>query len=158
MVPPVFKTGLAAIAVAGGFDSLPPPPSGSTTRSQGKAVSAGPFIGRMLHGILCHVGKRQDVLRATLLRRRKWTDDRGNLYEVILWKVERSRRYPEGVRYRLAFIRSGEEIPALLYDNHHPKGHHRHVGDREEPYPFTTVRQLVADFVTGARALAGGSK
>ena len=26
MVPPVFKTGLAAIAVAGGFDSLPPPP------------------------------------------------------------------------------------------------------------------------------------
>ena len=26
MVLPVFKTGLAAIAVAGGFDSLPPPP------------------------------------------------------------------------------------------------------------------------------------
>jgi hypothetical protein len=27
VAPPVFKTGLAAIAVAGGFDSLPPPPS-----------------------------------------------------------------------------------------------------------------------------------
>ena len=26
MALPVFKTGLAAIAVAGGFDSLPPPP------------------------------------------------------------------------------------------------------------------------------------
>ena len=26
MASPVFKTGLAAIAVAGGFDSLPPPP------------------------------------------------------------------------------------------------------------------------------------
>ena len=26
MVPPVFKTGLAANIVAGGFDSLPPPP------------------------------------------------------------------------------------------------------------------------------------
>ena len=26
MAPPVFKTGLAAIAVAGGFDSLPLPP------------------------------------------------------------------------------------------------------------------------------------
>ncbi len=30
MAPPVFKTGLAAIAVAGGFDSLPPPPPGNT--------------------------------------------------------------------------------------------------------------------------------
>ena len=26
MAPPVFKTGLAANIVAGGFDSLPPPP------------------------------------------------------------------------------------------------------------------------------------
>jgi hypothetical protein len=26
VVPPVFKTGLAANTVAGGFDSLPPPP------------------------------------------------------------------------------------------------------------------------------------
>ncbi len=26
MAPPVFKTGLAANTVAGGFDSLPPPP------------------------------------------------------------------------------------------------------------------------------------
>jgi hypothetical protein len=28
VAPPVFKTGLAANIVAGGFDSLPPPPSG----------------------------------------------------------------------------------------------------------------------------------
>ena len=27
MVPPVFKTGLAGITLAGEFDSLPPPPS-----------------------------------------------------------------------------------------------------------------------------------
>ena len=27
MAPPVFKTGLAANIVAGGFDSLPPPPA-----------------------------------------------------------------------------------------------------------------------------------
>ncbi len=28
MAPPVFKTDLAANTVAGGFDSLPPPPTG----------------------------------------------------------------------------------------------------------------------------------
>ena len=32
MVPPVFKTGLASNTVAGGFDSLPPPPHASGER------------------------------------------------------------------------------------------------------------------------------
>ena len=32
MAPPVFKTGLAANIVAGGFDSLPPPPTGWRTK------------------------------------------------------------------------------------------------------------------------------
>jgi hypothetical protein len=95
------------------------------------------------------------VARAKLIRRRKWTDERGNLYEIVLWKVERNARQPEGVRYRLAFIRSGEEAPAVLYDNHHPKGHHRHVGEREEPYDFVSARQLVADFLAEAKALSG---
>jgi Family of unknown function (DUF6516) len=81
------------------------------------------------------------VAQAKLLRHRKWTDERGNLYEIVLWPVERSTRRPEGVRYWLAFIRSGEQTPALLYDNNHSKGHHRHVGAREEPYAFTTVWQ-----------------
>jgi uncharacterized protein DUF6516 len=64
--------------------------------------------------------------------------------------VERNVRQPDGVRYRLAFIRSGEKAPAVLYDNHHPKGHHRHVGDKQAPYLFKTVRQLVADFLSDA--------
>jgi hypothetical protein len=34
VAPPVFKTGLAAIAVAGGFDSLPPPPIYQGGRSE----------------------------------------------------------------------------------------------------------------------------
>jgi len=98
------------------------------------------------------------VSRANLILRRKWTDERGNLYEIVIWRVDRSSHYPEAVRYRLAFIRPDEEVPALLYDNHHPKGHHRHVGRNEEPYAFTTARQLVADFVAHAAALAGEVK
>ena len=95
------------------------------------------------------------MARATLILRRKWTDERSNLYEMVIWKVDRSALYPEATRYRLAFVRSGERTPAFLYDNHHPKGHHRHVGTHEEPYPFVTARQLVADFLAHAAELAG---
>jgi hypothetical protein len=63
-------------------------------------------------------------------------------------------------RYRLVFmfIRSGEETPTILYDNHHPKGHHRHIGKHEEPYKFLTARRLVPDLLAQARALAGDVK
>jgi hypothetical protein len=50
------------------------------------------------------------------------------------------------VRYRLAFIPAGMREPAVLYDNHHPKGHHRHVEGVQEPYRFETVDKLVRDF------------
>jgi Family of unknown function (DUF6516) len=98
------------------------------------------------------------VARARLLRRQKWTDNRGNLYEVVLWQVERGVRHPEGVRYRLAFIRKGEQTPALVYDNHHPKGHHRHVEGVEQSYSFTRAERLVADFTNDADKLGGKTK
>ena len=40
-----------------------------------------------------------------LLFHEKATDERGNLYEASIWKVPASLKYPDGVRYRLAFIR-----------------------------------------------------
>jgi hypothetical protein len=98
------------------------------------------------------------VAPAKLITRRKWTDERGNLYEIVLWRVERNARHPEGVRYRLAFIRAGEEVPTILYDNHHPKGHHRQISGREAPYAFVTARKLVADFLAESRASAGEVK
>jgi hypothetical protein len=33
------------------------------------------------------------------------------------------------------------------YDNEAGKGDHRHLGLREEPYMFTTVEALIADFL-----------
>jgi hypothetical protein len=43
VAPPVFKTGLAANTVAGGFDSLPPPPIGN----RGAAFVAPNFRGKL---------------------------------------------------------------------------------------------------------------
>jgi hypothetical protein len=34
----------------------------------------------------------------------------------------------------------------IRYDNEQGKGDHRHIGEREEDYVFTTVEQLLEDF------------
>jgi len=77
---------------------------------------------------------------------RKVVDEEGNVLETVIWRVPVSAKAPEGVRYRLVFIPAGMREPAVLYDNHHPKGHHRHVGGVQEPYRFETVHKLVRDF------------
>jgi hypothetical protein len=84
--------------------------------------------------------------RARYLFREKDTDEDGNLTEAVIWRVPVSTSYPEGVRYRLAFIRSEEHTPAVLYDNHHPKGHHRHLRRKTGPYGFRGVDRLLQDF------------
>jgi hypothetical protein len=72
--------------------------------------------------------------------------DRGGREEHVIWRVPRSKAFPEGVKYRLVFIRAGEKKPAVLYDNHAPKGHHKHIYGREEPYRYVDEKQLLRDF------------
>jgi hypothetical protein len=70
--------------------------------------------------------------RATAVLREKVIDEEGNILELVIWRVPATPRSPSGVRYRLAFVRRDEENPAVLYDNHSPKGHHRHIEGVEE--------------------------
>jgi hypothetical protein len=37
-------------------------------------------------------------------------------------------------------------VCVLRYDNEAGKGDHKHVGEQEVPYTFTTPAQLLADF------------
>lgn len=65
-------------------------------------------------------------------------------------------RTPEGVRYRLAYIPYGTQEPMVLYDNHHRKGHHRHIQGVESPYPFTSGDRLLEDFQADVAHLQEG--
>lgn len=47
-------------------------------------------------------------------------------------------------KYRLALVVDG--VCVLRYDNEAGKGDHKHVGEEEEPYTFTTTERLLADF------------
>ena len=46
----------------------------------------------------------------------------------------------------------------MLYDNHDPKGRHRHLEGVEESYEFVDVDRLLADFAADVRRVIGGTK
>lgn len=70
----------------------------------------------------------------------------GGIEQHVIWSVPRSARQPDAIRYRLVYIRRTGEAPAVLYDNHHPKGHHKHLGDKQLPYEFVSMEKLIEDF------------
>jgi len=41
------------------------------------------------------------------------------------------------------------------YDNERGKGDHRHYGDREEPYLFSSPEALITDFLDDVRRMRG---
>lgn len=51
---------------------------------------------------------------------------------------------PHGLKYRL--FCGNANCCLVRYDNEAGKGDHRHYGDHEEPYTFTTLEKLLADF------------
>lgn len=96
--------------------------------------------------------------RARLVLRQKVIDEGGNILELVVWRVPTTAMMPSGIRYRLAFVRRGEERPVVLYDNHLPKGDHRHVKGAEAPYHFVDVDKLLADFVADVRRITGDAE
>ncbi len=91
---------------------------------------------------------RQPRQAGALVLHEKIIDETGGIIEFRIWQVPKSTGYPEGIRYSCAYVPPGEDQPAVLYDVHHGKLHHRHVEGIEHPYRFTTVRQLLEDFRT----------
>lgn len=62
---------------------------------------------------------------------------------------------PHGLKYSLFYGFPGFRL--IGYDNELGKGDHRHYGDTEEPYSFSSVEQLVTDFETDINRLRSPS-
>jgi hypothetical protein len=89
---------------------------------------------------------------ATLLLHRKRRFDDGAISEIKLWLLPKPVRGSRHLfKYSLFYGRHGERL--IGYDNEAGKGDHRHYGDRETPYRFTTPERLIADFLADLRAM-----
>ena len=78
------------------------------------------------------------------LRRRIEFDER-SFIELVIWQLPHALPGPEhSFKYRLAYV--VDDVCVLRYDNEAGKGDHRHVGEVETAYRFSTVDQLIDDF------------
>lgn len=90
-------------------------------------------------------------MKAKQLFYQKLIQEDESIVEMKVWQVAKSNSYPLGVRYSLFWVKDGRVL--LGYDNHAPKGPHRHKGDQETSYDFVSVEQLLTDFKTDMRRL-----
>ena len=70
----------------------------------------------------------------------------GGILQLKIWELPESNDdYPNGIKFSLFFGYPGKRC--VGYDNHHGKPDHKHLGEKEFPYQFTTIDQLVDDFM-----------
>ena len=84
-------------------------------------------------------------MKAALLQKSRVKLGDNRFADIVIWQVPVS--VPGSLhsfKYRLALVVDG--VCAMRYDNESGKGDHKHLGEQEVPYCFTTLDQLVDDF------------
>lgn len=84
-------------------------------------------------------------MKAVALIRRRLVLAADAFIEIAVWHVPQPLPpSAHSFKYRLAYVVEGECV--LRYDNERGKGDHRHIGNEEFPYVFSTPDQLMIDF------------
>lgn len=89
-------------------------------------------------------------MNARQIARAKEIRDDGCILEIVVWELDAplppcTHRY----KYRLFFGTS--DACRIRYDNERGKGDHRHSGEHEAAYEFTTLEVLLTDFERDVR-------
>lgn len=79
-----------------------------------------------------------------LLRSREYLSE-SSFVERVVWQLEAPLEgSTHALKYRLAYVVDGTCV--VRYDNEAGKGDHRHIGNAELPYTFSSVQRLLVDF------------
>lgn len=88
---------------------------------------------------------------AELVTRFKDITPEGGVIELVVWRVPRPvAPTTHGYKYRAVYAVGGVRV--VGFDNERGKGDHCHIGGRERPYRFTSIEQLVEDFIAAVAA------
>jgi len=93
---------------------------------------------------------------ANLITRFKDITPEGGVIELVVWRVPQPvLPTTHGYKYRAAYVVDGKRL--VGFDNERGKGDHCHLAGRQQPYHFTTVEQLVEDFIAAVAAARNDS-
>lgn len=94
-------------------------------------------------------------MKARAMIRERLLLDEISLIEVRVWEVPQPvPPSTHRLKYSLVYVVGGERV--IGYDNERGKGDHRHAMGWEEPYVFTSIERLLADFRADVEAARGG--
>ena len=84
-------------------------------------------------------------MKATELFRQRLIYAENRFAELVLWRLPKALAGSKhSFKYRLAYVVN--EVCVIRYDNEAGKGDHRHWGETERAYKFSTPEKLLADF------------
>lgn len=90
-------------------------------------------------------------MQALLITRFKDITPDGGILEVVVWKLPKPVPPTEhGYKYRAVYVVDGVRL--VGFDNERGKGDHCHLDGLEAPYSFTSVEQLMEDFIAAVAA------
>lgn len=85
-------------------------------------------------------------MKATLVTEFKDVAADGSIIEMVVWRLPAPLPPSDhGFKYRLVYIVGGVRV--IGFDNERGKGDHCHLDGREATYRFSTVEQLIEDFI-----------
>ena len=91
-------------------------------------------------------------MNAELLIRERVVYPDGALAQMVVWRVP-SPTPPSRHRFKYSFVYIVSGRRVLGYDNERGKGDHRHVGDHEEAFSFSSIEELLAKFTAEVEAM-----
>ncbi len=93
-------------------------------------------------------------MKARLITRFKDVTPEGGVIEWVVWRVpEPVAPSGHGFKYRAAYAIGGVRV--VGFDNERGKGDHCHIRGVERSYNFSSVEQLIEDFITAVDAQRG---
>jgi len=85
-------------------------------------------------------------MKAQLITDFKSVADDGSMVQMVVWRVPASvPPTTHGFKYRLVYIVDGAR--EVGFDNERGKGDHCHLDGAELTYEFSTIEQLIKDFI-----------
>ena len=84
-------------------------------------------------------------MKAKLMLNERHIISKDAFVEMVVWRLPSPLPGSHhGFKYRLALVVKGSCV--LRYDNEASKGDHKHMGEKDMPYAFTTPQKLLDDF------------